>query len=69
MSDKLNSPPSETDHLEFFWIEYLLEELEEKIDTENKQYKKQEASQKKEMKMSQPKLGGFKIPKTPIPKY
>ena len=67
---------SETDKEEFYMIEYLLEDLEEKINEENKQYKKQEDEYKKQSKMSQPKMpkvgetnyGGFKTPKVSMPK-
>ena len=58
-------------------LEYLLEDLEEKIDEENKRYKKQEDDYKKQMQVSQPKMpkvgdtnfGGFKTPKMDMPKF
>ena len=57
-------------------IEYLLEDLEDKINEENKRYKKQEDDYKKESQMSSPKspkvgstdYGGFKTPKMNMPK-
>lgn len=52
-ADKLRLPPSEVDKLEFYFLEYLLKDLEEKVEEENKQYKKQEEDQKRDYKMDQ----------------
>jgi len=69
--------PSETDRTEFYFIEYLLEDLEEKIKEENKQIKKQEDEYKKNAptykapkapKVGNTNYGGFKVPKMDIPK-
>lgn len=68
--------PSEVDRLEFYMVEYLLEDLEEKINEENKANKNQEKEYKKQSKMTNPKMskigstdfGGFKTPKIPTPK-
>ena len=68
--------PGEVDKLEFFWVEYLLEELEEKIAEENKRFKKQEDEYKKQNQLDKtpkmPKIGdtdygGFKTPKMKMP--
>jgi hypothetical protein len=69
--------PEETDYTEFYMAEYLLQDLEEKIDEENKRAKKQEdeyAKQSKSYKSPKtPKIGdtnygGFKTPKLAMPK-
>jgi len=69
--------PAETDIAEFYMIEYLLQDLEEKITEENKRYKKQEEDYKKQSQSyKQPKTpnvgdtnyGGFKTPKLSVPK-
>jgi hypothetical protein len=75
-ADKWGWTISETDKEEFYMIEYLLGDLEEKIDEENKRYKKQEDDYKKQTQISQPKMpkvgdtnfGGFKTPKLNMPK-
>lgn len=73
---------SDTDSHEFYMLEFLLEELEEKVKEENKraqqqekEYKKQSSSYSKQKlpKMDVPKFGsgnygGFKTPKVNIPK-
>ena len=69
-------PPSEVDRLEFFMVEYLLEDLEEKVSEENKAHKKEEKAYQKQAGSSNPKMpkvgstnfGGFKTPKIPTPK-
>jgi len=77
LTDKLNITPSEADKLDFYMIEYLLEDLEEKIDEENKRFKKQEEEYKKESqsyktpkmpKVGSTDYGGFKTPKLDMPK-
>lgn len=69
--------PSEVDRLEFYMVEYLLEDLEEKINEENKVTKKQEEEYKKQssgmktpqmLKVGSTNFGGFKTPKIPTPK-
>lgn len=71
-SEKLNIGPSELDNLPFYFVEMLLQELEEKVDEENKRNKQQENEQRKQMDTSKlPKMdsyGGFKTPKMDIPK-
>ena len=56
-------------------VEYLLEDLEEKINEENKAHKNQEREYKKQTSLApkMPKVGstdfgGFKTPKIPTPK-
>lgn len=57
-------------------LEYMLEDLEEKIKEENKQMKKQEQEYQKSSASKTPKppkasstdYGGFKVPKVSIPK-
>jgi hypothetical protein len=69
--------PSETDATEFYLIEYMLQDLEEKITEENKRYKKQEEDSKKQQssykapaapKVGNTNYGGFKTPKLAMPK-
>ena len=56
-------------------VEYLLEDLEERINEENKKYKKQDEEFKSQSKISSPKMpkvgstdyGGFKTPKMNMP--
>lgn len=72
--------PAQVDETEFYLLEYLIEDLEEKVKEENKrvkeqerEYKKQSASYPKPPKMDVPKFGnpnfgGFKTPKINIPK-
>ena len=68
--------PSEIDRLEFYMVEYLLEDLEEKVNEENKVQKNQEREYKKQSGLANPKMpkigstnfGGFKTPKIPTPK-
>jgi hypothetical protein len=68
--------PGEVDKLDFFWVEYLLEDLEEKIDAENKRFKKQEEEYQKQNQANKPPktprvgstdYGGFKTPKMKMP--
>lgn len=74
--DREHLQPSEIDRLEFYMIEYFLQDLEEKVSEENKHHKKQETEYLKQQKSSQPKMpkmgstdfGGFKTPKIPTPK-
>ena len=61
MADKMSIPPSEVDRLDFYFVEYLLEDLEEKIAEENKQHKKQEADQARQHKAAS---SGTKMPKS-----
>ena len=64
--------PSEVDRLEFYMVEYLLQDLEEKVTEENKQHKKQESEYSKQTsqmpKVGGTDFGGFKTPKIPTPK-
>jgi hypothetical protein len=69
--------PSELDKMEFYMIEYLLKDLDEKITEENKAHKKQEGEYKKQTtgiknpqmpKVGSTNFGGFKTPKIPTPK-
>ena len=66
-------PPSELDRLEFYFIEYMIQDLEEKFEAENKHYKKEKVAQEKSMakQSSMPNLnyGGFKTPKIDMPKF
>jgi len=69
----LNIHPLLLDEMEFYRIEYLLQNYEEFIKEENKQYKNQQKEQNKQMgssKYSPPSInyGGFKTPKLNIPK-
>ncbi len=77
LADRMGIQPSEIDNLDFYMVEYLLQDLEEKVTEENKVHKKQEEEYKKQssaMKTPQmPKVGstnfgGFKTPKIPTPK-
>jgi len=73
----MNIQPSEIDKMEFYRVEYLLEDLEEKIKEENKNNRKQEEEYKKQSsgvktpkmpKIGSTNFGGFKTPKIPTPK-
>jgi hypothetical protein len=74
-ADKWGWSIDKTDATEFYMLEYILEDLEEKISEENKRYKKQEDEYKKNQNYNQPKppkvgqtdFGGFKTPKMNIP--
>ena len=75
-ADKWGWTIDQIDGTEFYMLEYILEDLEEKINEENKRYKKQEDEyQKSQSSYKQPKppkvgqtdFGGFKTPKMNIP--
>ena len=78
LADKLRISPIDADQLDFYWIEYLIEDLDDKIKEENKQHKKQEDDYKKQSSSQQhshksPNIGntnygGFQTPKIAIPK-
>jgi hypothetical protein len=77
LADKFHQSISESDSTEFYMMEYLLQDLEEKITEENKRHKKQESEYQKQSQSpkspGQPKIGdtnygGFKTPKLNIPK-
>ena len=60
--------------MEFYEIEYLLQELEEFNKEEERRYKKDEMEAKKQAQIKQPKsdsrkadYGGFKVPKMNLP--
>jgi len=59
--------------IDFYEIEYLLQELEELNKEEEKRYKKEEQEYKKAQsqiktpKTNKPDYGGFKVPKISIP--
>jgi len=76
-TDKWGWTTDDTDKAEFYMMEYLFQDLDEKISEENKRYKKQEDEYKKQQSSQKaPKMpkagdtnyGGFKTPKLPIPK-
>jgi hypothetical protein len=56
--------------MEFYEIEYMLEELEEFNKEEEKRYKKEEQEMKKAQspKANKTDYGGFKVPKVNIPR-
>ena len=69
---KLHIDPLSLRKLEFYTIENLLREYENYVEEENKEYEKQQREaerQQKSSQVSQPSLGGFKIPKFDIPKF
>lgn len=60
--------------MEFFEIEYILQELEEankeeekRIKQQEEEYKKQQAAAKMPRSHDKPDYGGFKVPKINIP--
>jgi hypothetical protein len=73
---RLRISPLELDEMEFYRIEYMLQNYEETLDEEEKRYKKQEIEQKKQYQQSNPQMkdfkpqnfGGFKTPKIEMPK-
>jgi len=64
--------PSELDKMEFYRVEYMLQNYEEFIKEENKQATAQNKQQEKQMSSSKygskPNLGGYNVPKMSIPK-
>ena len=63
----LHITPSELDQMEFYRVEYMLQNYEEFIEEENKRQKQQEKDQEKSY--SQSKVGGqHKMPKMQVPK-
>ncbi|HRT03251.1 MAG TPA: hypothetical protein P5513_04875 [Candidatus Diapherotrites archaeon] len=77
LSDRWGWTVSDIDKVEFYMIEYLLQDLDEKIKEENKMYKKQEEEYKKQQSSYKPpkipnvsdrNYGGFKIPDFTMPK-
>jgi len=62
-------PPSELDRLEFYFIEYMIQDLEEKFEAENKNYKKEKIAQEKSMPKMPSASDGFKPPKINMPKF
>jgi hypothetical protein len=76
-ADKWGWDIEATDKAEFYMMEYILQDLEEKINEENKRYKKQEEEYKKQQgankmpkapKVGDTNYGGFKTPKLSVPK-
>ena len=72
---KLHIPPSEVERLEFYRIQFLLNEFEEYVKRENKEYEKQQRmmdksgpSSFKPLSMS-PNMGGFKVPEFKMPNF
>lgn len=72
---KLHIPPSEVERLEFYRIQFLLNEFEEYVKRENKEYEKQQrmmdktgAGSFKPPSMS-PNMGGFKVPEFKMPAF
>jgi hypothetical protein len=76
-TDKWGWNIEDTDKSEFYMMEYLFQDLDEKITEENKRYKKQEEDYKKQQsstktpktpKVGDTNYGGFKTPKMAMPK-
>lgn len=76
-TDKWGWNLEDTDKSEFYMMEYLFQDLDEKITEENKRYKKQEDEYKKQQtshktpkapKVGDTNYGGFKTPKLAMPK-
>jgi len=69
----LNIVPSELDQMEFYRVEYMLQNYEEFIEEENKRNKDQESAQTKSMAQtkssSMPKMPNMQVPKMNIPKF
>ena len=64
----LHITPHDLDNMEFYRIEYMIENYEEFIEEENKNYKKQERDQEKQFsKNKPPATGDFKVPKMKVP--
>ena len=69
---KLHISPRELESLEFYRIQYILMELEEYIDRENKEHAKQKQEIEKQQKSatpSSPGHGKIQVPKFDIPKF
>jgi len=62
----LNITPLELDHMEFYRVEYMLQNYQEFIEEENKQMKKQQ--KEGEMSFSKNKVPNFKPPNFKPPK-
>ncbi len=65
----LHITPLELDKMEFYRVEYMIENYEEFIKKENEQYKKQEKDQEKQYSNHQPGTGQFKVPNMTPPKF
>jgi hypothetical protein len=63
----LHITPLELDQMEFYRVEYMIQNYEEFIEEENKQMKKQEKDQNMSIKQSQAGMGQFKAPNMKIP--
>ncbi|MDD5648905.1 MAG: hypothetical protein PHF86_00565 [Candidatus Nanoarchaeia archaeon] len=74
---KMRISPWDLRQLEFYEVEYLLEELEEFIEEENRRNRKEEIEYKKQqpkfnspkMDYGKPNYGGFQTPKINIPTF